>query len=102
MDDSLFLLFAVLFLVVMIFFSNRRRKKAADELQKRVVKGAQIMLTSGIYGKVLEVEGAKIKIETAPKQFLVVAAGAVRSIEEDPKPVKPVAKKTSTSSKKAK
>ena len=60
------------------------------------------MLTSGIYGKVIEVDGAKVKIETAPKQYLVVAAGAVRSIEGDPQPAKPAAKKTSSSSKKAK
>lgn len=44
------------------------------------------MLTSGIFGKIILVEESKVVLETAPGQKLTVAIGAVRSIEEEPKP----------------
>jgi hypothetical protein len=43
------------------------------------------MLTSGIYGKITAVLENRIELETAPGQKLLVATGAVRSIEEQPK-----------------
>lgn len=112
MDDSLFLLLALVFLAGMVFFSSRKRKKAAEELKAQVVKGAYVMLTSGIYGKILSIEENKMELETAPGQKLTVALGAVRSVEEEPvkksepkksakAPLKtdpPVAKKTAAKS----
>jgi preprotein translocase subunit YajC len=84
MDDSLFLLLALLFLGGMVFFSSRKRKKAAAELKTQVVKGAYVMLTSGIYGKILSIDDNRVELETAPGQKLTVALGAVRSVEEEP------------------
>lgn len=95
--DSLFLLLAVVFLTLMMVFSSRKRKKAAEELKTKVVKGSYVMLTSGIYGKIAEVDGDRISFETAPGQKMTVALGAVRSIEEEPKVKK--TSKTSTASK---
>jgi hypothetical protein len=63
------------------------------------------MLTSGIYGKITTVLENRIELETAPGQKLLVATGAVRSIEEEPKKSKPtsaVAKPAAKSSPKAK
>lgn len=85
MDENLFLLLALAVVVVMLILSNRRRKKAAEELKARIVTGAYIMLTSGIYGKISKIDGDRISLETAPGQKLWVAMGAVRSIEEEPK-----------------
>jgi len=89
MDDSLFLFIALAFLAVMLFYSSNKRKKAAKSLQAQVVKGAYVMLTSGIYGKITAVLENRIELETAPGQRLQVATGAVRSIEEEPKKSKP-------------
>jgi len=86
MDDSLFLFVALALVGVMLFYSSRKRKKQAEQLRTEVVKGAQVMLTSGIYGKVTQVKDDRIVLETAPGQALTVAIGAVRNIEVAPKP----------------
>jgi preprotein translocase subunit YajC len=98
MDDSLFLFLALAFVGVMLFLSSRKRKKQAEQLKTEVVKGAQVMLTSGIYCKVLLVKEDRIEVETAPGQKLTVAIGAVRNIEQPTKrakatPIKPAEKK---------
>lgn len=94
MDENLFLLLALGVVVVMLLLSNRRRKKAAEELKAKVVTGAYIMLTSGIYGKITKIDGERMELETAPGQKLTVALGAVRSIEEEPKKSTPAKAKT--------
>lgn len=85
MDDTLFFFLALALLGVWIFVSGRNRKKAAEKLKSEVVKGSYVMLTSGIYGKVLTVTGDRFELETAPGQKLTVIIGAVRSIEQPPK-----------------
>ena len=96
MTDTLFFLLALSFLGVWIFVSGRNRKKTAEKLKAEVVKGAFVMLTSGIYGKILTVKEDRVELETAPGQKLTVAIGAVRSIEQDPK--SSISSKKSTSS----
>jgi preprotein translocase subunit YajC len=104
MDDSLFLFLALAFLGAMLFYSSNKRKKAAKALQAQVVKGAYVMLTSGIYGKITAVLENRIELETAPGQKLLVATGAVRSNEEELKTSKPAsaAKPAAKSAPKAK
>jgi preprotein translocase subunit YajC len=92
MDDSLFLFLALAFLGVMLFYSSRKRKKAAETLRSQVVKGSYVMLTSGIFGKITEVMDDRVELETAPGQKMLVAIGAVRSIEQEPKTQKSAAK----------
>jgi preprotein translocase subunit YajC len=82
MDDTLFLFMALSLLGIWLFVSGRRRKKAAEDLRSQVVKGAFVMLTSGIYGKIANIKDDRIELETAPGQKLTVAVGAVRSIEK--------------------
>jgi preprotein translocase YajC subunit len=85
MSDSLFFILALSFLGVWIFVTGRNRRKAAEKLRAQVVKGAYVMLTSGIYGKIAAVNNDRVELETAPGQKLTVAIGAVRGIEEAPK-----------------
>jgi len=85
MDDSLFLLLALIFLAAMLFYSSRKRKKAAEVLRNQVVKGSYVMLTSGIFGKVTAVLENRIELETSPGNKMLVAVGAVRSIEVEQK-----------------
>jgi preprotein translocase subunit YajC len=99
MSDSLFFFLALIFLGVWIFISGRNRKKAADKLRAEVVKGAYVMLTSGIYGKILSVNEDRVDVETAPGQKLTVAIGAVRGIEQPPKKTSPAKPATSSGAK---
>jgi preprotein translocase subunit YajC len=92
MTDTLFFFLALTFLGVWIFVSGRNRKKAAEKLRSEVVKGATVMLTSGIFGKIASVKDDRIELETAPGQKLSVAIGAVSRIEQTPKT--PTAAKT--------
>jgi preprotein translocase YajC subunit len=84
MSDTLFLFLALTFFGVWIFISGRNRKKAAEKLRSEVVKGAAVMLTSGIFGKILSVKEDRVELETAPGQKLSVAIGAVSRIEMSP------------------
>jgi len=85
MSDTLFFFLALTFLGVWIFISGRNRKKAAEKLRSEVVKGASVMLTSGIFGKIVSVKDDRVELETAPGQKLTVAIGAVSRIEQAPK-----------------
>lgn len=96
MDDSLFLLVALAFLGAMVFYSSRKRKKAAETLQTQVVNGAYVMLTSGIYGKITNVLDNRVELETSPGTKMLVAMGAVRSIEQEPSNAKTASKNTSS------
>ena len=102
MDDSLFLFLALAFLGAMLFYSSRKRKKAAETLQTQVVKGAYVMLTSGIFGKITAVLDNRVELETSPGNKLLVAMGAIRSIEEEPKTSKPESKSTAKTATKPK
>jgi preprotein translocase subunit YajC len=92
MDDSLFLILALAFLGLMLFYSSRKRKKAAEALRASIVKGSYVMLTSGILGTITKVMEDRVEFETAPGQKMIVAIGAVRSLEEAPKVEKPASK----------
>lgn len=85
MTDTLFFFLALTFLGVWIFVSGRNRKKAAEKLRSEVVKGASVMLTSGIFGKIASVKDDRVELETAPGQKLTVAIGAVSRIDQAPK-----------------
>jgi preprotein translocase YajC subunit len=84
MSDTLFFFLALTFLGVWIFISGRNRKKAAEKLRSEVVKGATVMLTSGIFGKIASVKDDRVELETAPGQKLTVAIGAVSRIDQAP------------------
>jgi preprotein translocase YajC subunit len=99
MSDSLFFILALSFLGVWIFVTGRNRRKAAEKLRAQVIKGAYVMLTSGIYGKIAAVNDDRVELETAPGQKLTVAIGAVRGIEEAPKKVSTSKGDSSTASK---
>ena len=99
MSDTLFFFLALTFLGVWIFISGRNRKKAAEKLRSEVVKGVAVMLTSGIFGKILSVKEDRVELETAPGQKLTVAIGAVSRIEQAPKAAAPSKTSSSTAKK---
>lgn len=95
MDDTLFLLLALVFLAAMLFYSSRKRKKAAEQLRSKIVKGAYVMLTSGIFGKITNILDNQIELEVSSGSKMLVATGAVSSIEVEPKSSKSAPKSES-------
>lgn len=78
-----FILLGVLALMIFFLFQqNRKRRKDAELLVASLEVGAEVMLHSGIKGKVTAIlDETDIEIETTPKVKLRVVKQAVRSIE---------------------
>lgn len=77
-DQVLFILMFAMLAVFMVF-SSRRRKKAAEEMSKQLVVGAEVMLTSGIFGVIAGFENDRVQL-TVGKNTIEVARGAVARI----------------------
>ena len=68
-------------LILFMFTNNRKRRKQAEELINSLKVGDQVLLHSGIFGKVTDLGDDRLTIETAPKVKLTVIKQAVRSVE---------------------
>lgn len=97
-DLLMFGLIAVL--IVFMFVSSNKRKKQAAETASKVVVGAKIMLTSGIYGEITAVNEDRITLKSAGSTSIEVAKGAVARIVENA-PQKKATPKASASKKPA-
>jgi preprotein translocase subunit YajC len=100
--DQIFLFGALAVLIIFMFRNNKKRKQQADQLQASIAIGANVMLTSGIYGRITAIDGDRIVIETTPGTSLSVIKLAVREIvaaAADEKPEKKAATATKTASK---
>jgi len=90
MDPITLMMVAVLALMVVFMFRNSRKQKADREaLVAKVVKGAKVMTTSGIFGTIvsIDVEENQIVLETTPGTKLRIHRQAVTSIVEKSTPV---------------
>lgn len=78
-----FLLLGVLAVMIFILISqNRKRRRDAEMLVNSLEVGSEVLLHSGIKGKITEVhEDSDIEIETTPGVKLRVVKQAVRNIE---------------------
>jgi preprotein translocase subunit YajC len=66
----------------------RRRAQAAASLQAAISAGDEVMLSSGIYGVVVDVEDEVTHVELAPGTVIRVHRGAVTQIiKDEPSPV---------------
>jgi len=104
MDPLTLMMVAVLALMVVFMIRNSRKQKADREaLVEKVVKGANVMTASGIFGTIVsvDVEENQIVLETTPGTKIRIHRQAVTSIVEKPTPAdavsasasKPAAKK---------
>ena len=69
---------------VMIFFMNRSQKKQQEKRQEmldKIAKGTPVLLNSGVYGKVVEVQGECFIVEIADKVQVRVSRNGVACIE---------------------
>jgi preprotein translocase subunit YajC len=79
-DFTTILMIAVLGVLVIFMVRNgRKRQKDALELQKRVVEGAAVMTSFGVYATVksIDEEENKVVLEISPKTTMTVARQAV-------------------------
>jgi preprotein translocase subunit YajC len=76
------LLLFILVYVIVIVPQGRRRKQAAA-LRREVEVGAHVMLTSGLYGTVIEIDDDAVVIEAAEGIHLRYAKAAVLRVISD-------------------
>ena len=78
-----FLLLGVLAVMILLLISqNRKRKREAENLVNSIEVGANVLLHSGIKGKVTALhDDSDLEIETTPGVKLRVVKQAVRGIE---------------------
>lgn len=78
-SDVIFYFFIALMLVFM-FLSSRKRKKGYQDLMASLQVGSEIMLTSGIFGKIVSIEGDHLTVEIAAKTNIKVLRGAIAKV----------------------
>lgn len=85
---SLLMLGLLAVLIIFMFRSSRKRQAAARALQEGLKPGVEVMLQSGIYGTVLDVdnEGNKVSVQSGPGTTLVVHRNAISTIIPEPQP----------------
>jgi preprotein translocase subunit YajC len=78
-----YLLLGVLAVMILLLISqNRKRKREAENLVNSIEVGANVLLHSGIKGKVTKLhDDTDLEIETTPGVKLRVVKQAVRGIE---------------------
>lgn len=79
-----------LILIVFMFFMSRGQKKQQmkrQEMLDRIAKGDEVLLASGIYGKVAEVSQEDLMVEIAGGVVIKVAKAGIANVvtEEEPK-----------------
>lgn len=96
MDPITLVMLAVLALLIFFMFRNsRKRQKEQAELQTRMVPGAEVMLSFGVYGTLLSVndedntarvevsEGTVLRVHRQTLTRVVDAAGAPDGSHDD-------------------
>jgi len=89
------LLIAVLFWFLLIRPAQRRQREAAATQQAASV-GSEVMLTSGIFGTVVDSTDETLQLEVAPGTILKVARGAVARVLSDDEHSEPAEEPTDT------
>lgn len=90
--DSLFPIILIGGMVVFMVISGRKRKAQAAEMASKVLPGAKVMLSSGIYGDIVSITDDRVTLQSA-SSTLEVAKGAVIRVVENAPEKKTLAKK---------
>ena len=72
-------------LIVFMFVSSRRRRRDAETMRAKIVPGAEVMTSQGIYGTLLSVDEDKNEaiIETTPGTKLRVHSQTIAKVVDD-------------------
>jgi preprotein translocase subunit YajC len=81
---AFFLTLAIMIGAMYLLFirPQRARVRAIAQAQSQIATGSSVVLTSGIYGTVVDVEEDTIGVEVAPGVRLKVARGAVARVSD--------------------
>lgn len=79
--SDLFLFVVLAGMIALMYFNSRKRKRQLAELKDSIKVGAQVILHSGIVGKVVSKDADRLVIETTPGTKLTVVDGAVRGLD---------------------
>lgn len=74
---------ALLFWLLIIRPASKRQK-ALTRMQGALTVGDEVMLTSGIYGRLTSTDDDRLHVEVSPGVTIRVARGAVASVVEQP------------------
>ncbi|MCL9664623.1 preprotein translocase subunit YajC [Curtobacterium albidum] len=85
MDQSLFLIVIIVAFAAFMFYSSRKRKKQQADLQTKMVPGARVMLSFGLYGTLLSVDDEKVTadVEIAPGTIVTVHRQTLSRVVDD-------------------
>lgn len=81
MSNDVFLVVALAVLIAFMFMSSRKRKKQAADLLASIKVGSNVVLHSGITGKIISVDADRAVIETTPGTKIAFLKGAIRSVD---------------------
>lgn len=76
---------AILFAIYMLLSILRlkQRKQPFEELHQKLSVGNQVLLASGLYGKVTDIKNDVVMVEVAPKIVVKASRFAIQTIVED-------------------
>jgi preprotein translocase subunit YajC len=85
---SLALIAIAAVLIVFMFVSSRRRKRDAETMREKIVPGAEVMTSQGIFGTLISVDEDKNEaiIETTPGTRLRVHSQTIAKVVETIEP----------------
>lgn len=74
---SLILLILPLILIGFVLWSARRRQKTMADFSASLQVGEEVVTTSGIFGRITEVEDDRVRLEAAPGIVLTLDRRAI-------------------------
>ena len=79
--------------------SNKKQQQKREELLDSIVKGTEVMLASGIYGKVISVQDKIFTVEIADRVFVKVNRAGIHDVIKAEEPAAEAEKKEEKSDK---
>jgi len=85
MGQEVILIVIVVAFAAFMFYNSRKRKKQQSELATKMVPGARVMLSFGLYGTLLSVDDEKVtaEVEIAPGTVVTVHRQTLSRVVDD-------------------
>ncbi|WIB75900.1 preprotein translocase subunit YajC [Curtobacterium sp. MCPF17_002] len=85
MGQEVILIVIVVAFAAFMFYNSRKRKKQQGELATKMVPGARVMLSFGLYGTLLSVDDEKVTadVEIAPGTVVTVHRQTLSRVVDD-------------------